>query len=104
MKLSLTQRLAVIGITIFAGASYGVLTRKALLNSISSNPNDFGALFLIIFLTGSLIDFLASVPLLGLLVVAAASRSFGAGIGVIVLDHEAQSIIFPLSLIMIFEV
>ena len=103
MKFGLTQRLAVIGVSIFVGC-FGVLTRNDLLKSVSPNPNDFGALFWLIFLTAAWIDFLVSLPAFGLLIAAAASRSFGAGIGVIVLDHKAQSIIFPLFLIIVFEV
>jgi len=104
MKFGLTQRLAVIGVSIFVGACFGVLTRNDLLTSVSPNPNDFGALFWLIFLTATWIDFLVSLPAFGLLIAAAASRSFGAGIGVIVLDHKAQSIMFPLFLIIVFEV
>lgn len=103
MKFGLTQRLAVIGIAMFVGACYGVLTREALLSGVT-NPNDFGALFLIIFVTAAVIDFLASLPVFGLLIVALASRSFGAVIGVIVLDHKAQSVIVPLSLLGVCEV
>ena len=103
MKLGLAQRLAVIGVTIAIGSSYGVVTRKDLLSSVSPNPSDFVTLFLLIFLTAALIDFLSSIPIFGLLIMGAATRSFGAVWGVILLDHSSSNP-FPLFLITVFEV
>jgi hypothetical protein len=99
MRFSLAQELSIIGITIVAGATYGLLNRQALLNSISPSPNDFVSLFLLIFQTAALIDFLASIPfLLGLFAIFASSRYFGVAIGVIVLDHKISKIIGIISL------
>jgi hypothetical protein len=89
MRFSLSQELSIIGITIVAGAAYGLLDRLALLNRISPNPNDFVSLFLQIFQTAALIDFLATIPFFfGLFAIFAASQSYGAIIGLIVLDHR----------------
>ena len=88
MRFSLAQEVSIIGAAIVAGASYGLLTRQALLSGVSPNPNDFLSLFLLIISTTALIDFLGSLPIIGLLFIGAASRSFGAVVGVVVLDHK----------------
>jgi hypothetical protein len=99
MRFSLTQELSIIGVTIVAGATYGLFNRQALLNGVSPNPNDFVSLFLLIFQTVVLIDFLASIPFFfGLFGIFAASQSFGAVIGVIVIDHKITRIVGILSL------
>src|SRR5206468_2947053 len=93
MRFSLAQGLSIIGAAIVAGASYGLLTRQALLSGVSPNPNDFLSLFLLIISTTALIDFLGSLPIIGLLFIGAASRSFGALVGVVVLDQKTLPII-----------
>ena len=98
MRFSLPQELSIIGAAIVAGAAYGLLTRQALLSGVSPNPNDFLSLFLLIISTTALIDFLGSLPIIGLLFVGAASRSFGAIVGVVVLDHKTLPIIGIISL------
>ncbi len=45
-----------------------------------------------------MIDFLGSLPIIGLLFIGAASQSFGALVGVIVLDHRTLPIIGMISL------
>src|SRR5438309_11200661 len=87
MRFSLAQ-LSIIGAAIVAGATYGLLTRQALLSGISPNPNDFLSLFLQIISTTAWIDFIGSWPIIGLAFIGAASRSFGAVVGVVVLDHK----------------
>jgi uncharacterized membrane protein SpoIIM required for sporulation len=100
MRFSLAQELSIIGITILAGATYGLLDRQALLNRVSPNPNDFVSLFLQILQTAALIDFLASITFffVGLFAIFAASQSYGAIIGLIVLDHKISRIIGIISL------
>src|SRR5438093_5029147 len=98
MRFSLAQQLSIIGAAIVAGASYGLLTRQALLSGVSPNPNDFLSLFLLIISTTALIDFLGSLPIICLLFIGAASRSFGAIVGVVVLDHKTLPIIGIISL------
>jgi len=98
MRFSLAQELSIIGAAIIAGASYGLLTRQALLSGVSPNPNDFLSLFLLIISTTALIDFLGSLPIIGLLFIGAASRSFGALVGVVVLDQKTLPIIGIISL------
>src|SRR5438093_2618715 len=93
MRFSLAQGLSIIGAAIVAGAAYGLLTRQALLSGVSPNPNDFLSLFLLIISTTAWIDFLGSLPIIGLAVIGAASRSFGAVVGVVVLDHKTLPII-----------
>ena len=93
MRFSLAQELSIIGTAIVAGAAYGLLTRQALLSGVSPNPNDFLSLFLLIISTTAWIDFLGSLPIIGLAVIGAASRSFGAVVGVVVLDHKTLPII-----------
>src|SRR2546422_10670807 len=96
MRFSLAQ-LSIIGAAIVAGAAYGLLTRQALLSGISANPNDFFSLFLLIISTTAWIDFIGSLPIIGLAFIGAASRSFGAVLRGVVLDHQSLPII-PLSL------
>ncbi len=98
MRFGLAQQLSIIGAAIVAGGAYGLLTRQALLSGVSPNPNDFLSLFLLIISTTALIDFLGSLPLIGLLFIGAASRSFGAIVGVVVLDHKTLPIIGIISL------
>jgi len=98
MRFGLAQQLSIIGAAIVAGGAYGLLTRQALLSGVSANPNDFLSLFLLIISTTALIDFLGSLPIIGLLFVGAASRSFGAIVGVVVLDHKTLPIIGIISL------
>ena len=98
MRFGLAQQLSIIGAAIVAGGAYGLLTRQALLSGVSPNPNDFLSLFLLIISTTGLIDFLGSLPIIGLLFVGAASRSFGAIVGVVVLDHKTLPIIGIISL------
>ena len=93
MRFSLAQEVSIIGAAIVAGASYGLLTRQALLSGVSPNPNDFLSLFLLIISTTAWIDFIGSLPIIGLLFIGAASRSFGAVVGVVVLDHKTLPII-----------
>jgi uncharacterized membrane protein SpoIIM required for sporulation len=94
MRFSLTQELSIIGTTIVAGATYGLLGRQALLNGVSHNPNDFVSLFFLIFQTTALIDLFSAIPFFfGLFAIFAASQSFGAVIGVIVLDRKITRII-----------
>src|SRR2546427_3631387 len=91
MRFSLAQ-LSIIGAAIVAGAAYGLLTRQALLRGISANPNDFLSLFLLIISTTAWIDFIGSLPIIGLAFIGSASRSFGAVLGVGVLDHKTLPI------------
>ena len=98
MRFGLAQQLSIIGAAIVAGGAYGLLTRQALLSGVSANPNDFLSLFLLIISTTALIDFLGSLPIIGLLFVGAASRSFGAIVGVVVLNHKTLPIIGIISL------
>jgi len=98
MRFSLAQGLSIIGAAIVAGAAYGLLTRQALLSGVSPNPNDFLSLFLLIISTTALIDFLGSSPIIGLLFMAVASQSFGAIVGVVVLDQKTLPIIGIISL------
>ncbi len=98
MRFSLAQQLSIIGAAIVAGAAYGLLTRQALLSRLSPNPNDFLSLFLLIISTNALIDFLGSLPIIGLFFIGAASQSFGAIVGVVVLDHKTFPIIVIMSL------
>jgi len=98
MRFSLAQELSIIGTAIVAGAAYGLLARQALLSGVSPNPNDFFSLFLLIISTTALIDFLGSLPIIGLAFIGAASRSFGAVVGVVVLDHKPLPIIGIISL------
>jgi len=98
MRFGLAQQLSIIGAAIVAGASYGLLTRQALLSGVSPNPNDFLSLFLLIISTTALIDFLGSLPIIGLLFIGAASRSLGAIVAVVVLDHKTLPIIGIISL------
>ena len=98
MRFGLAQQLSIIGAAIVAGGAYGLLTRQALLSGVSPNPNDFLSLFLLIISTTALIDFLGSLPIIGLLFVGAASRSFGAIVGVVVLNHKTLPIIGIISL------
>src|SRR5947209_11183367 len=98
MRFSLAQELSIIGVAIVAGAAYGLLTRQALLSGVSPNPNDSLSLFLLIISATALIDFLGSLPIIGLLFIGAASQSFGALVGVIVLDHRTLPIIGMISL------
>src|SRR2546422_1312695 len=93
MRFSLPQELSIIGAAIVAGAAYGLLTRQALLSGVSPNPSDFLSLFLLIISTTAWIDFLGSLPIIGLVIIGAASRSFGAVVGVVVLDHKTLPII-----------
>jgi len=92
MRFSLAQ-LSIIGAAIVAGAAYGLLTRQALLSGVSPNPNDFLSLFLLIISTTAWIDFIGSLPIIGLALIGSASRSFGAVVGVVVLDHKTLPII-----------
>lgn len=98
MRFGLAQQLSIIGAAIVAGGAYGLLTRQALPSGVSPNPNDFLSLFLLIISTTALIDFLGSLPIIGLLFIGAASRSFGAIVGVVVLDHKTLPIIGIISL------
>ena len=98
MRFSLAQELSIIGAAIVAGAAYGLLTRQALLSGVSPNPNAFLSLFLLIISATALIDFLGSLPIIGLLFIGAASQSFGALVGVVVLDHRTLPIIGIISL------
>ena len=82
----------IIGVFILIGVFLGVPSREAILSSTSPNPSDFTALFLAIIQTSALIDVLASIPVLGLLVIALATRSIGVVVGLIVLDHRTISI------------
>ena len=102
MRFSLAQ-LSIIGAAIVAGAAYGLLTRQALLSGVSPNPNDFLSLFLLIISTTAWIDFIGSLPIIGLAFIGAASRSFGAVVGVVVLDHKTLPII-PLSITASLEI
>src|SRR2546427_4860723 len=92
MRFSLAQ-LSIIGAARVAGAAYRLLTRQALLSGISANPNDFFSLFLLIISTTAWIDFIGSLPIIGLALISAASRSFGAVVGVVVLDHKTLPLI-----------
>ncbi|TMI22863.1 hypothetical protein E6H31_00750 [Candidatus Bathyarchaeota archaeon] len=98
MRFSLAHELSIIGAAIVAGAAYGLLTRQALLSGISANPNDFFSLFLLIISTTAWIDFIGSLPIIGLALIGSASRSFGAVVGVVVLDHKTLPIIGIMSL------
>ena len=98
MRFGLAQQLSIIGAAIVAGGAYGLLTMQALLSGVSPNPNDFLSLFLLIISTTGLIDFLGSLPIIGLLFIGAASRSLGAIVGVVVLDHKTLPIIGIISL------
>src|SRR5256712_4899055 len=98
MRFSLPQELSIIGAAIVAGAAYGLLTRQALLSGVSPNPSDFLSLFLLIISTTAWIDFLGSLPIIGLVIIGAASRSFGAVVGVVVLDHKTLPTIGIISL------
>ena len=59
----------------------------------SEGPNDFLSLFLLIISTTAWIDFIGSLPIIGLALIGSASRSFGAVVGVVVLDHKTLPII-----------
>src|SRR5438093_10486920 len=93
MRFSLAQGLSIIGAAIVAGAAYGLLTRQALLSGVSPNPNDFLSLFLLIISTTACIDFLGSLPIIGLAVIGAASRSFGGVVGVVLWDRRLLPLI-----------
>src|SRR5438093_5640455 len=88
MRFGLAQQLSIIGAAIVAGGAYGLLTRQALLSGVSPNPNDFLSLFLLTISTTAWIDFVGSLPIIGLALIGSASRSFGAVVGVVVLDHK----------------
>ena len=98
MRFGLAQEFSIVGAAIVAGAAYGLLTRQALLSGVSPNPNDFFSLFLLIISTTAWIDFIGSLPIIGLALIGAASRSFGAVVGVVVLDHKSLPIIGIISL------
>jgi hypothetical protein len=106
MRLSLRQRLAIIGIFVVGGALLGVPNREAILSNTSPNPNDFTALFLEIIQTSALIDLLASIPGLGLLFIGVATQSIGVVVGVIVLDHKTIPInpLIGLTITSVFDV
>ena len=93
MRFGLAQEFSIVGAAIVAGAAYGLLTRQALLSGVSPNPNDFLSLFLLIISTTAWIDFIGSLPIIGLALIGSASRSFGAVVGVVVLDHKTLPII-----------
>lgn len=104
--VNLRQRLAIIGIFVVIGSLLGILNRESILNNTSANPNDFTALFLTIIQTSVFIDLLASIPVIGLLIITSATQSIGVALGLIVLDHKTIPIngLIGLTIVGVFDV